>query len=240
MDTMNIYCDESCHLENDGHTAMTLGALVCPRKLAKEINAQIIELKNRHGLSRYCETKFHNISNAKLDYYVALIDLFFDTPELRFRGWVIPDKKILDHEMFSQDHDDFYYKMYFYMLNLLISNDYKFHIYLDIKDTRSQGKVVQLEDVLANANYDFNRQYIEKIQNVHSHDIALLQLTDLLLGALSYAARGLESSRAKIALLEAIREKSSLTLENSTAMGEQKFNICYWKPKLGGIHDCNS
>ncbi|NHQ60865.1 DUF3800 domain-containing protein [Chlorobium sp. BLA1] len=26
----NIYCDESCHLENDRHKAMVLGAVWCP------------------------------------------------------------------------------------------------------------------------------------------------------------------------------------------------------------------
>lgn len=27
----NIYCDESCHLENDGQKSMVLGAVSCPR-----------------------------------------------------------------------------------------------------------------------------------------------------------------------------------------------------------------
>jgi len=26
----NVYCDESCHLENDHQTAMVLGAVWCP------------------------------------------------------------------------------------------------------------------------------------------------------------------------------------------------------------------
>lgn len=26
----NLYCDESCHLENDGQKAMVLGAVWCP------------------------------------------------------------------------------------------------------------------------------------------------------------------------------------------------------------------
>jgi hypothetical protein len=27
---LNVYCDESCHLENDHQTAMVLGAVWCP------------------------------------------------------------------------------------------------------------------------------------------------------------------------------------------------------------------
>ena len=29
-DTFNVYCDESCHLENDHQKAMVLGAVWCP------------------------------------------------------------------------------------------------------------------------------------------------------------------------------------------------------------------
>ena len=35
-DTYNIYCDESCHLRNDGQKAMVLGALWCPLDAAVE------------------------------------------------------------------------------------------------------------------------------------------------------------------------------------------------------------
>ncbi len=34
--TVNIYCDESCHLPNDGQRAMVLGALWCFETKASE------------------------------------------------------------------------------------------------------------------------------------------------------------------------------------------------------------
>ena len=38
--TYNVYCDESCHLENDGQKAMVLGAIWCPlEKTGKSQNA---------------------------------------------------------------------------------------------------------------------------------------------------------------------------------------------------------
>jgi hypothetical protein len=33
----NVYCDESCHLENDGQKAMLLGAVWCPPDKTREI-----------------------------------------------------------------------------------------------------------------------------------------------------------------------------------------------------------
>ena len=44
---INIYCDESCHLENDGETAMVLGAVFCPVNKKKEIFERLFELKKK-------------------------------------------------------------------------------------------------------------------------------------------------------------------------------------------------
>lgn len=32
----NVYCDETCHLENDGINVMVLGAVWCPQSRLKE------------------------------------------------------------------------------------------------------------------------------------------------------------------------------------------------------------
>lgn len=77
----------------------------------------------------------------------------------------------------------------------MISTERRYHIYLDIKDTRSGMKLRKLREVLSNANYDFSREIIEKTQHVHSHDIGLMQLADIFSGAVSYHARGLAGSK---------------------------------------------
>jgi len=35
--TYNVYCDESCHLQNDGLSVMVLGAVWCPLEKAGPI-----------------------------------------------------------------------------------------------------------------------------------------------------------------------------------------------------------
>ena len=40
----NVYCDESCHLENDRQPAMVLGAVWCPLKKARDIAIRIREI----------------------------------------------------------------------------------------------------------------------------------------------------------------------------------------------------
>lgn len=235
--TINIYCDESCHLPNDGQKAMVLGALWCFRAKVGEHHQAIAELKARHGLSPFFEVKWTKVSPAKLDFYRELVEYFFDSRTMGFRAWVISDKSILSHDQHNQTHDDWYYKMYFYLLRNLISTERKYHIYLDIKDTRSRLKLQKLREVLSNANYDFSRDIIERIQHVHSHDIGLMQLVDVLIGAISYHARGLSDSTAKNEIVQLIKERTGLSLTGNTLPTERKFNLCIWRPNSGGFEN---
>lgn len=229
MSFYNIYCDESCHLENDHLKAMSLGAIWCDKIAVKKISEQLRQLKTKYGLSRQFEIKWTKVSPAKLDFYNAAIDLFFNTPELHFRGVVIPDKSLLNHEQFEQNHDDFYYKMFFILLKTIFDPYHQYAIYLDIKDTRSQEMVTGLHNCLCNSQYDFNRDSIQRIQQIRSHESELLQLADLLIGALSYLHRGLQTSAAKQVLIEQIRKKSGYQLTRNTLYREEKFNLLVWQ-----------
>lgn len=46
--TFNIYCDESCHLENDHKNYMFLGSVSCAYPQVKRHTERIKELKNKH------------------------------------------------------------------------------------------------------------------------------------------------------------------------------------------------
>ena len=232
----NIYCDESCHLENDKQSAMVLGALWCPQQKASEYNNAIANLKKKHKLSRYFEIKWTKVSYGKLDFYKQLVDFFLENQALSFRAWVIPDKSILKHKQYNQSHDDWYYKMYFYLLRNIIRSGNQYHIYLDIKDTRGSEKLERLHKVLTNAHYDFNREMITRMQHVHSHEIGLLQLADLLIGLLSYKARNLSDSPSKAELVKYLKTKSGRNLEQNTLPTEKKFNLCFWKPNGGDFN----
>ena len=63
-ETLNIYCDESCHLLNDGHEVMTLGALWCPLERRREISVRLREIKVKHGIPVTTEVKWVKVSPA--------------------------------------------------------------------------------------------------------------------------------------------------------------------------------
>lgn len=228
----NVYCDESCHLENDHHPAMVLGAVWCPAEKTRKISEEIRVIKQRHGLSPQFEIKWTKVSPAKLDFYLELVDYFFVEPDLHFRALVAP-KDNLRHEEFNQDHDLWYYKMYFDMLKIIFSPVDHYRIYLDIKDTRGGDKVRTLHEVLSNNMYDFSREIIEHIQIVRSNEVEILQLADLLIGIISGVNCGPITSPAKNVLIDRMRQKSGYTLTKSTLYREMKVNLFYWKPKMG-------
>jgi hypothetical protein len=229
-ETYNIYCDESCHLENDHQSAMVLGAVWCPLDKTREIAVRIREIKRKHGLSPTFEVKWTKVSPGKSQFYLDLLDYFFDDDDLHFRALVVPDKTKLDHSAFpGQDHDDWYYKMYFEMLKVILSPTDRYRIYLDIKDTRGAEKVRKLHDVLCNNLYDFSREIVERVQLVHSHEIEQLQLADLLVGTISYVNRGLRANSGKSALIERMRKRSGYSLQRTTLLREGKANLLLWR-----------
>lgn len=225
----NIYCDESCHLEFDKHKSMVLGAVWCALKDKNVIFDRIKEIKKEHKLSPKFEIKWGKVSSSKINFYVDLINFFFDSDKLNFRALVIPEKSEIDHEKFNQTHDEFYYKIYFDMLKIIISPNDTYNIYLDIKDTQGYNKVIELHNVISNTHYDFSKKIVQKIQEVRSDEVSILQLTDLLIGAFSYYHRNLNESKAKLKLIELIKKRSGYSFEKSTLPTEKKFNYFIWR-----------
>jgi hypothetical protein len=225
----NVYCDESCHLENDRQKAMVLGAVWCPLEKTREIAVRIREIKAKHGLSPQFEMKWVKVSPAKVQFYLDIMDYFFDDDDLHFRAFIVPDKSRLRHEDFQQTHDEWYYKMYFDMLKIILKPDAQYRIYIDIKDTRGGDKVARLHEVLCNNVFDFSREIIQNLQIVRSYEVEIMQMTDLLVGTVSYANRGLTSSSAKLALVERMRKRSGYALTRTTLFREDKVNLFVWK-----------
>lgn len=240
--TINIYCDESCHLQNDKEPVMVIGAVYCPIEKKEEIFERLYSFKVKHSLipknkkndkdnRPYYELKWNKVSKSKIEYYKDVINYFFDDDDLQFRVLVVSNKTDIDYEKFNHTHDTFYYKMYFGMLKAILNPENSHHIYIDIKDTKSKEKVHKLEQVLRNDKYDYSKEIIKKVQQVRSHEVEILQLTDLLVGATAYVNRGLANSKAKNELINLIKHRSKYSLTKSTLLKERKFNVFIWEPQ---------
>lgn len=229
-----IYCDESCHLEHDHAKAMLLGAVSCPEAEKDRIYSDIRAIKEKHGLSSWLEIKWTGVSASKLPFYLELIDYFIGEPHLAFRAVVAKDKANLNHAKFNQgSHDLWYYKAYFYLLGAMIEASQEYRIFIDIKDTRGGPKVRKLQEVLCNNKYDFKREVIRSISQIRSHESEVLQLTDLLMGAVGYYHNGHYDrpavSEAKKAVVDRLFSQYGKDIVYGTARGAGKVDIFLWK-----------
>jgi hypothetical protein len=233
----NLYCDESCHLPNDGEKVMVLGGIWCPQNKVRQINEEIRAIKKCHQIGT--EMKWVKISNAKKQAYIDLLEYFFANDDLHFRVLIVDNKAALDHTAFSQTHDTWYYKMYFEMLKPIFDLEYpqKFNIYMDIKDTKSKSKIKILRTILSNSMHDFTQNRISNMQVIRSHEIEIMQLVDVLIGAISYVSRDYQTMYAKREIIDLIRKKSGYSLNASTRYGDKKFNIFHLQLQEGSHHE---
>jgi hypothetical protein len=219
-------------LERDGINVMVLGAVWCPRDSVKKINERIRQIKARNGVSKTAEMKWTKISPSGVQLYADIVNYFFDEADLRFRGLVIPDKAQLDHARFCQTHDLWYYKMYFEMLKAVLSPNDSYEIYIDIKDTHSNRKAQKLREVCCNSMYDFAIRTIKKMQPIRSDEVQIMQIVDVLIGALGYNNRnfkaGHRKSDAKLNIIKLIKKRSGYSMDKSTLLREDKLNLFFW------------
>ena len=215
--TYNFYCDESTHLQNDGQPYMLIAYVSSAYNQLKQHKEHLKMLKARHKVKG--EIKWSNVSAGQYQYYADLIDYFFST-DLNFRS-VIVNKSKIDEKRPDFTYDDFYFRMYYQLLHHKINMEYTYNIYLDIKDTRSDKKLKRLKDILKwNAS-------IRSFQFIRSHESSIMQLTDLIMGAINYKLRGENKVIAKNKIIEKIESHCKVPITKSTPKSADKFNLFF-------------
>jgi hypothetical protein len=227
----NVYCDESCHLQNDGNDIMVIGGVWVPKSKRKQICKDIIRIKESNGLPKDYELKWSKVSSAKKGVYIDLINKFFDDYSMNFRGVVVHDKGKLDFSRFSGTYNDWYYKIYYLSLQKLLKINTKLNIYLDIKDTHSSECIKELKKYIESKSKNIHDCTIENLHVIRSDEVEIMQITDILIGALSYVNRNLSTSKTKLELINLIKARSYSDLVNTTKWKYKKFNILSWRPQ---------
>ena len=228
-DLVNVYCDESCHLERDGIPVMVLGAVWCKAHLARRISLRIGDIKLRHGLPTTFEVKWSHVTANRLSLYLDLVDYFFAEEFLHFRGVLIPNKGMLHQPGGTSSHDDWYYRLCFELLDSLVDPRDIYGIYLDITDTRSERNRADLEDRLQASGRELDSAFLCRVQHIRSHESEILQLCDLLIGAIGYEARGLTGSVPKSAVVRRIGEHSGQRPESTRPEPGAKYALRRWR-----------
>ena len=85
--------------------------------------------------------------------------------------------------------------------------------------------------------YDFSHQTITNMQVIRSHEVEIMQIVDILIGAIAYVSRGLNSVNAKNEIISLIKERSGYSLVRNTPPREDKFNVFHLQLSEGGSLD---
>jgi hypothetical protein len=223
--------DESRHLPFDRSPVMLLGGIACPQALVAQSHRELAALWAAHGMPSHFETKWTKVSPAKLPFYEALMDWFFAQPHLSFRALVVPNKDELFAKLPKVTQDLAYYRLYYYLLHGAIEPQTRLRVFIDIKDTRGREKVKELQSSLKDDAGD--AAMVGEVQQVHSHEVRLLQITDLLLGAIGYArVAALQptqiASPAKRALIARMEQHLGQSLLLDTPPGSPRMTVLSW------------
>ncbi len=233
MNKYDLFIDESCHLQNDHSSVMSIGFIKVPHSNYNQLKEELLALKESHGIPH--EFKWNTCSNTKKSFYTSLIDYFFQSA-LSFRVVVVKYKDNLNHEQFNQgSHDNFYYKLIYFLLNneWITPPRHEYRVFLDIKDTRGRDKLQKIHQVFQNRHRGVTP--FTQFQHIRSHESVFIQLADFFIGAITYKSKGkhLEENASPIKkyIIEYIEQKSGYQLNEGTEPWEEKFNIFDHQPR---------
>lgn len=221
--TFNLYCDESTHLIHDGHPYMLLSyiSIAYPQiRLAKE---EIKAIKRKFNYTE--ELKWTNVHSATYKVYAELVDWFFMN-DLEFRA-VVVDKSQIDEKRADYSFNDFYFRMYFQLLHTKVDFQNRYNVFLDIKDTCSGEKLEKMKKIMS-----YNSS-IGTLQFIPSRESVFIQLADVLMGAINYNLRIQKGDVkgnviAKLKLIEKIKRHSNISLNTTTPLSRNKFNLFFY------------
>lgn len=221
---IRVICDESGHLEKDNIPVMVIGALYIKNAEVHRISTSIKLLKQKHGIHPNQELKWNNISPSKVNLYLDVVDLFLKESNLSFRA-IAAHKDGIDHEKHDQTHSDWFFKIYYRTLEKMLDPSNLYEIFIDRVDTASSYRAKDLKEML---NRHFANEIVKSIQVTDSKRSPLMQITDLLVGAISYKHRELSTNSAKLEIIKKIETSLRIDLKNNSKLSDKKFNVFNW------------
>jgi len=228
---IEVYCDESrqeyfarAGEPLDGFTL--IGSLWIEAERRRTYNEQINRLREKHSYRH--EFKWNKVAPANLHFYLDLIKLFF-AEEMRFRCIVLPVRDLNAVVFHGADCELMFYKFYYQVLHHWILDDNEYRVFVDSKTNRVHNRLRVLKQCLQQAN---RLAIIQDVQALPSHQVNLIQLVDVLIGAIGYKFHRERNSTSKVEVLSEIERRLGHAVA-ATSRGEQKFNIFHFQPGGG-------
>lgn len=216
---------------------------ICVRKGSiPQIHENIDAFRQMHNM--HAELKWSKVSNQKEAEYRALVELFFalnNANYLHFHS-IIFDSHRANHKKFNNGDADIGLSKLYYQLILHRFSRYYPHaegmcVCLDRRN--SSTSLNDLRNIL-NAGiaktHGITGDPIKQVVSQESHDDDLLQLNDVILGAVCAARNGkhklVTGRESKRNLAKLVLEKSGLeSFEQDSARGVARFSVWNMRPR---------
>ncbi|MFP3975846.1 MAG: DUF3800 domain-containing protein [Dehalococcoidia bacterium] len=222
---IEIYCDES-NQELLGASKPTnkrfflIGGIWLPASKRKEYKEAINNIRQEEHC--FGEAKWKAVSPSKLGFYLRLIEFFFQQEQdLRFRCIVIDTQRVDLHKYHEADKELGYYKFCYQLLKNWIEDFNSYRIFLDLKTNRIPRRLPVLHNFLSSSNILAN---VMSVQALPSRELILMQLADVLLGAVSSKFNQSAESTAKAEVMKRIEHHLSHPI-GPTSKELKKFNV---------------
>lgn len=230
-----IYADES---SIGGHRCLAWGGVWVTEEDEPAVRDGIAEVRRGVGWTRQSEMKWNKVSGAKCHpAYERLIAAFFEAP-VNFACIVVDTQHPGPNRGLDWELD--LYKTLYWLLFKRASPARQYEVVLDERTNREGDRLSVLRDSL-NATMRRDHHYaglcFRDVFARQSHDDDLLQLADVLLGAVAFHQNGWhrkpKASGAKCAAARQIADvvNPHFGVLQHTAAAKTKFNIWRWDPQ---------
>jgi hypothetical protein len=219
-----VYCDESrqdlFRAPLPGENYVLIGGVWLKADKRTAYKAAIRELREKHHVGG--EFAWNRVSPSRVEFYLDLVRFFCgeSADDLRFRVIVLRSDELNAVHFAQSDNELMFYKFYYQLLHHWILDCNEYRIFLDAKTNRLHGRQKTLERCLSSANL------LSKVtvQALPSHEVSLIQLADVLIGAVGYKLHGLNTSSSKVRVVAELEKALKRNL-SPTPKSHEKFNI---------------
>ncbi|MFI5240682.1 MAG: DUF3800 domain-containing protein [Candidatus Saccharimonadia bacterium] len=201
-------------------------------KLSKpeSLYLQIKQLRDKHHV--YDEIKWSKVQRRDTDFYKELLKLFFDHPSARFSCYIF---KKTDLDLKAHFNNALYVAYQSFAVMQVCANLSKTQSAILLMDDLNSGNVRLEQNIKMKVNRKFNRNAVYGVCRLYSKGVELIQLNDLILGAVAYGLKmeeGLipDPGAAKLQVLSHVKKFAKIK-DFRSDYRDSKFDIWHFKAK---------
>jgi len=216
-----VYCDESGQelfkSRLSGEHYVLIGSAWIKAEDRRKHKDDVRTIRQRYKV--HGEFKWNKVSDSRLDFYLDIVKWFFRS-DIRFRVLVLRANELDVVKFHDDDNELMFYKFYYQLLHHWILDFNKYKVFLDTRTNRLHSRLKVLETCLNSANLTSS----VVVQALPSSELDLIQVTDVLIGAVSYKFHRRGESHAKLRIVREVEQNLGREIE-PTSRSVEKFNI---------------